>query len=78
MLRNRVMSMASPGMAPANSLHPQPDSFDDTIFLDGLNGILTAGWSIPARIGQQGRDHRLIYLNEQEEWKLNELSQVHG
>lgn len=51
--RHRIIAMCTPGVAARNALHAEPDTFHHTPFFYGLNGILGAGGSMPARRTQQ-------------------------
>ena len=40
LVRNRVVAVAAPGMATQNATYGQVKSFQSSVLLDGLNGIL--------------------------------------
>jgi len=54
--------MASPGMAPAYSLHRHPASFKNTVFLQSFFSVLGAGGRKPAFGTEQWRNANLIYF----------------
>jgi len=65
--RYRIKSTGSPGMATGNAFGAQPDSFDDSPFLDGFNCILGAGGSMTAMCTKMRREHQLVEANGQDE-----------
>jgi hypothetical protein len=48
--RHRVVPMGPPGVALANPLGSQPDTFENAPFFNGLYGVMGAGW-IESAIG---------------------------
>lgn len=47
-LRNRIVAVTAPWMAPANSFQGEPEAFERTIFFKSFNAILGAGRCEPA------------------------------
>jgi hypothetical protein len=52
--------MSAPWVTPQDALKSQPHALNGAIFLNGINGILTAGGIIPASIRQQRRNGSLV------------------
>ena len=63
------MALSSPWMTPTYSLDSQPSTFQNTMFQNGLFGILTTGWVITAGPRYQGRNSILI----NQYWKYSNI-----
>ena len=55
-----IMPMPAPGMASSDPAQTKPDSFQRPPLLDGINHILTAGWSKPAIGPKHWRQCQLV------------------
>jgi hypothetical protein len=72
-LWNRIVSAASPGMAPADSLYGQPKAFEQAVFFQCLSRIMRTGGGEPAGRAQPGRNNPLIKFYQKEKGKAKNL-----
>lgn len=71
--RNRIVSVCSPRMAFGNSFSSQPKSFEWTVNPDSIDGILRAGWFVPARWGGEGRDCVFVKIHRNHQYPSQNL-----
>ena len=55
-----IIAVCTPRVAAQNSFCAQPDTFEDTPFLDGLNSILRARRGMPAVGPNEWGQHELV------------------
>lgn len=60
LFRNWIVTTGSPGMATSYSFYPQPNPFNNSPFLDGLDRILRAARRVPAACTEMRREHCLV------------------
>jgi len=63
-LRYGIVTMSSPRVATANTLHTQPKTFERSIFFKSLNGILGTGGNEAAFRSKQRRKNPLIEFDQ--------------
>jgi hypothetical protein len=60
----KIDAAGMPGMAAAKSPHREPESFKNSMFLQGFFGIIRAAGIKPAAVSDQGTDRPLIEPDE--------------
>ncbi len=71
------MAMSTPGMTRSNAFDSHPTSFKRTPFFNGLNGVGTACWRIPATRGEYRRNNPLINFNRKDEDIIDVFQELH-
>lgn len=58
------MSARVPGVTFTQSFHHKPAAFKKSKFIDGLKGIMRAGWGKAADITDKGGNRQLIHTDK--------------